>query len=279
MLTDGTTTKTAILDVNSVVIRFSECYFSGDLNGDLIYSNGQNLDFDRCTWQLNNANIYALNLDCYNQNTGITDCRLGGVGKGVRVTNLLTPGFNRVEGLRVHGSYFINTGASNLELGNSLFTTIMGNVLDQSSIQAVAILNGADNVMIMGNYLGSSNVSGATGVYIAPNAGHGHGIRGNTLSALGYGVFCDANSTVRISSVSISDNVFSGVLNPLILDSVRKCIVTGNIDMTVPANGSINTKGSFGPGEYTISNNAWGVGSSALWHSTSIYHQSLNTYS
>lgn len=277
--TDGTQTRAAHLDVNSVVIRFSDVYFGGNLNGDLIHSNGQNLDLNGCTFQVSSPNTYALNLDCYNQNTGVIDCRFGGVGKGVRVTNALTPGANRVEGLKLTGSYFINTGGSNIEIGTSLFTSITGCVLDQASVHAVEIQAGADNVVLTGNYIGSSAPSAAVNIFIAADAGRGHGIRGNVIGYGAYGIFCDATATKRVTGLAISDNTFNTVLNPLMLDSVAKCLVTGNTDTGTPANGSMNTKGTFGPGDYTIANNSWGPGASALWHPASVYRQSFNTCS
>lgn len=271
-LTGTTTTKCATLAVNCVVIRFSNCYFEGDLNGDLVYSNGQNLDLDRCTFQMNSGTTYGLNLDCYNQNTGVTNCRFGGVGRGVRVTNALTPGSNRVEGLKIVGSYFINTGTTNLEIGTSLFTTLDGTAFDQCTSFAVDIQAGADNVVIDGCYLGSSAVTTAIGVNIAATAGHGHVISNNIFGFLGFGVNANATAGNRVSQLSIVGNAFTAVVTPLLLDSVDQCLIESNNDTGTPVNGSWGTKGTFaGGGSYNFMGNNWYTATPALYHAASTY--------
>jgi hypothetical protein len=266
----STTTKIASIAFDTVGVRFTFCSFVGDMAGDLVYSNGQNVDFDRCSWKCNGANTYAVNFDSYNQNCGFTDNRVGGPGKGIRVTDAFSPS-NRVEGLRITNSYFINTSDTNIEIGSSLLTTINGCVIDQCSIYGVWIKTGADNVVIDGNYIGSGAPATAQGVHIEPDAGQGHVISNNTIGFVGYGIHVAATGAARVNKVSITGNAFNSVANPLFLDSVIACSVTGNVDHGVPANGSWQTLSGFGAGSYVFDNNCWHTASPSLFHVGSAY--------
>jgi hypothetical protein len=179
---------------------------------------------------------------------------------------------NRVEGLKVgSGTYFVNTGLTNIEIGTSLFTTIEGSVLDQASAHAVEIQAGADNVNINNCYIGSSQPSSAVAVQIRADAGNGHAIGGNTIAYCGYGVVAEATTTDRVVGLSIAANTFNTVGTPLMLDSVDKCIITSNIDTGSPISGSWMTKGTYGPGAYTFDDNAWHTQPPALFHAASKY--------
>jgi hypothetical protein len=269
----GTTTKCVNIAQNAVVIRFSSCYFDGDLTGDLCYSNGQNVDFDKCTWQLRSAGTWAVNFDCFNQNAGVTDCRIGGSGNGVRVTNVFSP-VNQQQGLRIEDTYFINTGSYNVWLGNSFLTTIVGCVLDQSSAHALHLDNGASGVMADNCYLGSSS-SGGIGVYCAEqstliqlvNLFHGAGT---------YGVVAHATASNRVDGLSISNCIYnlpgSPASTPLLLDSVLNCTISNCVDaLGTATNGSWNTQGTFGAGSYTFANNRWFTAAPLLYHAASSY--------
>jgi hypothetical protein len=258
--------------VSAVVIRFSQCRFKGNLNGDLVYSNGQNLDFDKCTWQVDSANTWSVNFDCYNQNSGINDCRFGGIGKGIRITNALTPGSNRVEGARITNNYFVNTGTHNIEVRNSLLTLIHNNVLDQATATNVYLMDGATAWSITNNWIGGRTPFSGICVYINETAGDGGIISNNHIQYNTYGVIVNATASERVGDVLIANNMFANITgNPLLLDSVLNCTVTGNSDRGTPATGSWNTKNTFGNGVYTFDNNRWHTVAPALFHSGSTY--------
>lgn len=149
----SSTTKCVIVQVNAVVLRFYSVEFFGDVSGDLIYSNGQNLDFESCTWFLMTRNTNAINLDSYNQNTGFLNCRFGGLGTGIIITDNLSPA-NRVEGTRINNCYFINTGEYNIVIGNSFFTNISNSALDQATNTCLLLNPGANLVLVNNCYLG-----------------------------------------------------------------------------------------------------------------------------
>ncbi|MBA1157746.1 hypothetical protein [Microvirga mediterraneensis] len=271
LLSMYTTTRSVRIDENATVIRFSGCEFSGDVADNLVYSMGQNVDFDACSWYVGGANTLALTFDCYNQNGGVTDCRIGGPGKGIRIARS-SAAKHRVEGLRVVGTYFINTGEYNIEVGPSLFTVIDSCVLDQAGLANVKILDGADNVTLSNNWVANGGGFSGTGVYIYANAGNGHIIQGNQFQFCAQAIVVDANPSSRISNVTISGNSFQSMgNNTLVLDSVNGCIITGNTDGSLPGGGSWMTKGTFGPGRYIFDNNKWHTTPPGLFHSTSSY--------
>lgn len=267
----ATTTRCVTVAQGATVVRFKNCLFSGNLNGDLLYSNGQNVDISESTFSPGSANTWACNFDCYNQNCGVTDCRIGGPGNGIRITNVFSPA-NRVEGLRIANTYFINTGVNNVWLGASLYTSITGCVLDQSSSTAVDIDTSALNVVIDGNYIGTSGVGTASGITIQPTAGGGHTISDNVIGYVANGIVVNATAANRISNLSITGNQFASISNnSLILDSVLNCTILGNVDNGTPSGGSWITKGTFGNGNYTFDNNRWHTAAPGLFHAASTY--------
>jgi hypothetical protein len=153
LLTTGSTTQCVIAQENATVIKFDNVEFHGDLNGDLVYSNGQNLDFNGCSWYVGSSNTWGANLDSYNQNCGFIGCRLGGLGNGFRTTNAYSSS-NPVEGLRIDSCYFINIGGTNVRVGASNLTAISNSVLDQATTANLIIDAGANDVMVSNSWLG-----------------------------------------------------------------------------------------------------------------------------
>jgi hypothetical protein len=150
---DSTTTQCVNIQQTAVVIRFYNVEFYGDLSGDLVYSNGDNVEFESCSWYLAARATNAANLDCFNQNTGFLNCRIGGLGTGIIISNNFAPA-SRVEGTRIDNCYFINTGPYNILLGNSLLTAISNCVLDQATDTSLYLSAGATNVLVNNSWLG-----------------------------------------------------------------------------------------------------------------------------
>lgn len=268
----GTTTQCVNIAQNAVVIRFTTCYFAGNLTGDLVYSNGQNLDFDKCTWQLNSSATWGINFDCFNQNAGVTDCRFGGQGNGVRATNVFSP-TNNVQGLRIVDTYFINTGQFNVWIGNSFLTTIAACVLDQSSFHALHLDNQATGVMVTGCYFGSSVATGVNAYCAEQTTALGFS---NNFHGFGqYGIVANATTSNRVNGLAVCNSTFSLAANGncLLLDSVVKCNIEGNIDLTATTSGSWNTKATNASGgQYNFANNVWNTAPPALYHANSTYN-------
>ncbi|MFM0013707.1 glycosyl hydrolase family 28-related protein [Paraburkholderia sediminicola] len=273
----GTTTPCVNIAQNAVVIRFTACYFAGNLTGDLVYSNGQNVDFDKCTWQLNSANTWGVNFDCFNQNCGITDCRFGGVGNGPRITNVFSPA-NNVQGLRIVDTYFINTGAYNVWLGNSFFTTIDGCTLDQSNTHALHVDVGAIGVTVNGSYFGSSVTTGVN-VYLTAGC-ESIALTSNIHGYGQYGVVAAATVSAQINGLVIEGSIFQSAVSqvtPLLLDSVNNCNISNNTDITTASvNGSWQTKATFGPGNYNFSNNSWNPTATPTLYDANSHYRFVN---
>lgn len=270
--TSGTTTRPVKVEQDSVAVSFDLCSFYGDSADALIYSNGQNIVVERCGFSTGASTIYALILDCYNQNTAFSGNIVYGTGRGIQIIDTLTPGLNRVEGTRIVNNFFINTGPTNIEVHNSLLTTIVGNVVDQTSLYGLQIMAGADNVTANGNYFGSNNSAGTHAIQIDATAGSGHVINGNVIAFSDYGIVISASGAQRVSRVTISNNSFASIAsNALLLDSVLNCKIIGNTDASTPASGSWNTQGTFGAGSYSFDNNGWYTVAPALFHTGSTY--------
>jgi hypothetical protein len=270
---NGFNTRCIKLDTNAVGVKCVEVDFFGDTADCMIYSNGDNLFLDRCSTGAGAATVYGIILDCYNQNTAITGHTFYGPGRGLKIAFAVGGGAPRVEGTRLTNSFFVNQGPTNVEVGNSLLTLIENCVLDQSSIYALQIMTGADSVTATGNYIGSSNPTGAIGVRIEADAGAGHIISSNQIEFLGFGVNVVATSSNRVSKVMISSNFFAAIATcSLQLDSVNGCTITGNTDNSTPSSGSWVTFGTHASaGSYLFDNNFWHTTAPAAFHTGSRY--------
>lgn len=272
----GTTTKCVTIG-RSTLLRFSGIEFLGNLAGDLVYSNGDNIDFQNCTFAPAAATTWAINFDTYNQNCGITNCIFSaglGAGNGVRITNTVTPGLNRVEGLRMTGNWMTMTGNTSLDIGNSLYTSVVGNVFDQAALNAIKISATADLVQITGNWIGLAAGSAGYCINIDSTAGGGHTISNNILYGGSLGILISATAGARVSDVTITGNVFNNMANSALqLDAVNNCIITGNIDHSAnPISGSWVTLATFvAGGTYLFANNKWHTNTIATFHAASSY--------
>ncbi len=266
----GTSTRCVTVAQSATVIRFNWCSFLGNLNGDLVYSNGDNVDFSQCTWTCNAANTWGVNFDCYNQNCGVTDCRLGGIGLGVRITNAFSAG-NRVEGLRIQDTYFICTGIQSISIGNSFLTLIENCVIDQCTSISVQVSGAASRVSVIGNWIG---MQGATGNCLQiDGTGVGHIVSGNQFYGGNRGVAITSTAGTQVSGVLIANNIFDNMAtDALELADVLNCTVTGNLDRSAtPASGSwVTTTAGLG-GSYIFGNNVWSTHAIASFDTGSIY--------
>ncbi len=140
------------------VIRFSDVLFEGDCRGPLVLSNGQCVDFDRCTFNLRDGNTWGIEFDRWNENSGVSDCRFGGAGQGVKTSNRGRPGTDNVEGLRIVNCYMYNCGPLNVDLTCCNTALIAGTLLDQAVYANLKIGTGTSGVMVSGCWLGVRGV-------------------------------------------------------------------------------------------------------------------------
>jgi hypothetical protein len=135
---NGFNTRCIKVETGPAGVRCVEVDFFGDTADCMVYSNGDNLFLDRCSTGAGASAVYGIILDCYNQNTAITGHTFYGPGRGLKITD--AAGGPRVEGTRLTNSFFVNTGPTNVEVGNSLLTIISSCVLDQAGIYALQVL-------------------------------------------------------------------------------------------------------------------------------------------
>ncbi|WP_420104568.1 right-handed parallel beta-helix repeat-containing protein [Bosea sp. (in: a-proteobacteria)] len=256
---------------------FRDCGFKGDMGGsggDLVWSQGDIFTFDNCKFETLHANAWGLALDSHNQNCAVQgNTRFGGIGNGLRVEHV-DGAKPRVEGLKLLGCFFINTGGINLDLGDSFLTTAVGNVFDQASGYAVLIRDGASKTEFIGNWIGMRQSGVGICLRFEPSAGPGHKIIGNDFYFGSHGIVAAANSGQRVSGLKILGNDFDQHATAAIqLDSVSRCIVEGNIDFSpAPSSGSWVTLGSFGGGgDYSFDGNIWNPATQAALHTGSSY--------
>lgn len=273
LVSTGTTTRCVEFVNGSQAVRFTDVQFAGDGAISLVYSQASGyVSFEGCRWDCNGASTIGLELDMYNQNTRIGSAsRFGGIGNGLSVSK--SGAGDRVEGLCVENTQFIVTGSYAVNIGNSLLTQIVDCNIDQWTDFGISVTDSADNVIIANNWVGAK--AGSTGACInfVSADGGGHIVDGNVLYGGVTGINIDASVSQRISSINIADNVFSNHSNiSLNLDSVGKCIITGNTDNSTPSASSWATTGTnAAKGQYIFDNNNWYTNTPALFDTASTY--------
>ena len=269
--TTGTTTRCVTI-TRGQTPHFVQCGFRGSFAGSLVYSTGDILRFSGCKWDMDSANTVGLELDEYNQNCAVdSNSRFGGIGIGLRVSR---SGTNpRVEGLKLNGVFFINTGFYNVDLGNSFATTISGCVLDQANTSALRVSGGADCVLCDGSWLGLQPAATGTTILFESSAGGNHIISNNLIFGGNTGIAFGATASQRVGRTLIDGNVFLSCANQsLSLDSVSDAIIVNNQDTGTPSAGSWITAGTHpSKGSYKFDNNSWHTAAPALYDTGSTY--------
>lgn len=278
----GTTTKCCNIQASSQVISFWDCSFFG--NGaatSLVLSQSSGYcTFGQCAWQMNAATTLGLQLDMFNQNTRIyAGSRFGGVGLGASITK--SGGSARVEGTCFNNVQFINTGSYQLNIGNSLLTQVIGCNLDQGGTYAISVANTADQVQVVGSWLG---MAGSTGICLNfdSTSGGGHTVADNIFELGATHINIGATAGVRIDGVLIEGNTFIGATSTTLqLDSVKNCRIVNNRDTaTAATNGSWYTVNNAAlAGSYFFDNNQWATNVTvpALFDTTSTYRYGNDT--
>jgi hypothetical protein len=273
LVSTGTTTRCITFVNGSQAIRFTDVQFTGNGAISLVYSQASGyLSFEGCRWDCNGASTIGLELDMYNQNTRVGGAsRFGGIGNGLLIRQ--SGAGDRVEGTCVENTQFIVTGSYAINIENSYLTQIVDCNIDQWTDFGISVTDSADNVIIANNWVGAKAGSTGSCINFSSADGGGHIVEGNILFGGATGINCDASVSQRISSINIADNVFSNHSNiSLNLDSVGKCIITGNTDTSTPSASSWVTTGTnAAKGQYIFDNNNWYTASPALFDTASTY--------
>jgi hypothetical protein len=270
--TRGTTTP-CVLITRGQTPRFVDTGFAGDLNGALIWTNGDICQWSHCVFECMSADTRAIVFDGHNQNCSIdSNTRIGGTGKGIQVIHS-DDGDPRVEGLKLANIFFINTGGANIELGDSFLTTITGIVGDQAANFSLTLSDGATKVIAVGNWFGMQGSVGNT-VQIAADAGPGNQFAFNQIYGGERGFVVQASVSLRVSDIVLIGNIFDHCsVAACEWDSVDGMIAIGNVDRSAaPASGSWVTLGTHASGgDYQLGLNRWRPNVQAAYHTGSVY--------
>lgn len=267
--TTGTTTR-CITITRGLTPHFEDCAFKGDLTGSLVYSTGDICQWSACIFQCDSANTVGLEFDEHNQNCSVdSNTRFGGVGLGIKVSK--SGSGPRVEGLKLDNVFFINTGAYNVEIGDSFFTSITGCPLDQATTYALRIHGGASKVQVNGGWFNGGSTG--IGIKIEADAGDGHSIVNATCYGGNTGIQVAATASNKVQHVLIDGVMFDAQnTQALSLDSVTNCRIVNCIDRGTPSSGSWITSGTHATkGSYIFDNNSWHTTAPATFDTASTY--------
>lgn len=271
-----TTTPCVSYSQGAQVIKFSDCAFSGDLTGSLIYSQAAGyIEYWGCIWNCNGANTNGIVLDGFNQNTVFMGGHAGGPGQWLIIENTGGNIANNVQGTKATAFTSICTGTTAIQIGDAAFSTqFIGCIIDQAQSRCIVIGGGASLTQLIGGYYGlQGGGGGGICILLASNCGPGTTINGVQTFGGDNSISIQASGSSRVGGVSITNNVFNAAtVDTIGLDSVNGCIVTGNIDLSTPSNGSWATSATFGNGAYTFGNNDWYTTGPAAFHAPSSYH-------
>ncbi len=276
------------VDRSATETRFEHVAVVGDCGCSLIYDQGDTSIYDDPFFYVGGNQTWGLEWDTWGHNQSIiggTCAGSGGFGNGgscIRITQgqYAATGADpravthRVEGAKVTGMTFINCGPYNLQIGNSLYVQAIANVFDQITTNNVVVQNNADAAQIVGNYIGSIQpVTSKVGVYVSWTAGYGTNISNNIFYNLNFGVLADSNGSVGAPDIRVTNNNFNlyGGSAAIVLDSVGRSVVTGNIDSGTTTGGSFWTKASFRSGVYAVSGNVWSPNTVTVWDANGTY--------
>lgn len=273
--TVGTSTKCVDL-LRATAISFAFCVFEGDRNGALVYSTGDLLAFDACTFHPSGANTWAIYFDEHNQNCRIQGGLVGMPGNGFRV--LKSGSGPRVEGLSISNVKFINTGGYNIYLEDCYLTTIENCICDQANTYNIYLGARCQHAIIDGNWIGTGPATEAVCVRIAADSSGLHVIDGNVMSGGNACISVQATPVGHCNGLTISNNTFTNAHVVTVgLDSVERCRIVGNVDFSTPSQGSWNTLGTAGPGQYTFIGNNWHSTAPVHYHDASDYRFDADT--
>lgn len=267
--TTGTTTRCVTI-TRGLTPHFKDCGFKGNLTGALVYSTGDICQWSACNFQCDSANTIGLELDEHNQNCSVdSNTRFGGIGLGLKVSK--SGSGPRVEGLKIDNVFFINTGAYNVQIGDSFFTSITGCPLDQASTWALRIHGGASKVQVNGGWFNGGTTG--VGIRIEADAGDGHSIVNATCYGGASGINIAATASDKVQHVLIDGVMFDAQTDQAIaLDSVTHCRIVNCIDRGTPTSGSWITSGTHATkGSYIFDNNAWHTTAPAAFDTASTY--------
>lgn len=273
--TTGTTTQCLTFAQGAQVAMLTECAFTGNLSGYLVYSQASGyIEFWGCLWNCNAAGTTGIFLDGFNQNAVFMGGHAGGAGEWLLIGNSTGNIANNVQGMKATAFTSICTGTTAAQVSGAAFSTqFIGCILDQAGTTALLVSAGSSLTQVIGGYYGLVNPASGIPIVLTATAGPGTTIDGVQTYGGSNAISVQASGSSRNAKVNITNNIFNAVTTvSLSLDSVLGCNVSGNMDTGSPSNGSWATVATFGAGSYVFGENDWYTSAPVTFHTASSYH-------
>lgn len=211
------------------------CFFSQSEKNDkeLVVFTGSNCRITECSFDVKNKTAYAI---CHSKypsryetsgiaiNNYIIDSSFMGVGNGIVINS--TENNNRVEGLKINGNIFTNSGEAQIKVETIFHCDISNNIMKASGGSSI-VLN-PQGLLVDGLYICSNDIQAAVaGVY--EEAGSKSSTRvhisNNNIHASKYGVLIKS----RVGTMIIDNNKMNDIETAgIFVEQTDELIVTDN---------------------------------------------------
>jgi polygalacturonase len=278
----------------SVIMDCSFSMSSSNTTSGVLFQ-GSNCDIRGCDFTTSNVYQFCVEIFANGSavciNNAIRNNTFYGTGKGIWITAGVAS--TRSEGTSISDNKIVLTGGEHIRIDATLSTSIVNNVIDQSSEFGVHLAPsglGVNTVVIADNYIATPNAA-TSGVGVGSTSGSG-GIsnivmQGNTFEYCGYGIALD----IQTDGLIISGNIFVGINQSSINVqnsqnvTIANNLLTGSNNLLLLADGSsggpfivagnqLSPSGNVAitqsePGKFSFDNNqglklsGWASGSSA----------------
>lgn len=202
-------------------------------NSDLVVFTGSNCRITECTFEGKNAEVYALRHTKYPDSNGysgiainsfIIDNLFKGSSKGVLVNS--EEDGNRIEGLKINGNTFTNSGIEQITVETILHIDISNNTMSGSS--GSAIVMNPKGLLVDGMFVCSNDIQSAVAcIYEAEGSAFSTRINfsDNVFHDSAYGIW----SKARIGTLTIGNNVMTDITTAgIALSQIDELILTEN---------------------------------------------------
>ncbi len=219
------------------------CSFSqADENGaDLVIFTGSNCRITECSFNVKNKTAYAV---CHSKypnryetsgiaiNSYIIDSTFMGNGNGIVINS--TEDNNRVEGLKINGNIFTNSGEVQIMVETIFHCDISNNIMNASGGSSIVI--NPQGLLVDGLYICSNDIQAAVaGIYeeVGSRSSARVHIGNNIIHDSEYGVFIQS----RVGTMIIDNNKMDNIETAgIYIEQTDELIVTDN-QISVAKNG------------------------------------------
>lgn len=196
--------------VDTVYINALNCAFESSANNtkDVLVFAGSNCRITECTFNGANKDVYLIR-HMYKStiaiNSFIIDNKFTGAAKGIIVGS---EGASRIEGLKINGNLFTNTGVEQIRMQTILHCDVSNNIMQGSQGSAIVIV--PEGLMVHGLFICSNTIQASKAcVYEAPM------LKGSTDIHVSDNVLKDSEYGVSMHSTMglliVDNNIITGM--------------------------------------------------------------------